>query len=201
MNFKQLQNEALAIELLVKYQPIIDDIITLSEGVGVMSEDDRLHWISSHALKRGSDYFFVEWEDAYIKGLEYVNYDVRNCRVQKIESTQEDDENNDGVNPIKGKEDIEKLIDGTPDFIITIDKEQFDSFETNFCTSIDSTTTIENITSALPEYSGGGINIYNSEIVTANICNPIMFDIEDGMIAIPDVFSSYVKYSKKKKQD
>ena len=281
MNFKQLQNEALAIELLVKYQPIIDDIITLSEGVGVMSEDDRLHWISSHALKRGSDYFFVEeyikgevdmgdnvlglqsdsmgrslqekyssndiiyactyheflqgnkpnsgaiifnnpplrlerkklpqneyeqrsvpYQAAYIKGLEYVNYDVRNCRVQKIESTQEDDVNDSGLKPIKGKEDIEKLIDGTPDFIITIDKEQFGSFETNFCTSIDSTTTIENITSALPEYSGGGINIYNSEIDTEDVCNPIMFEIEENvLIAVPDIFSSYIKDSKKKKQD
>ena len=282
MNITQLQNEVLAIDLLAKYQPIIDTIMTLSEGVGVMAEDDRLRWISSHSLKRQGDYFFVEeyikgevemgeyvlglerdsmgrallkthssndiiyactyheflkadspnngaivfnnpplvverkkekvneydsstesiqYDAAYIQGLEYVDFTIKNCRVQKIESTQEDDENNDGVTPMMGKKEIEKIIDGLPDFVITIDKEQFSIFRTRFCNGISDDTTIESITTYLPASSGTNFSIYASGVDTASICNPIMLVIEDDMIAVPDVFSTYVEESAKKKQD
>ena len=69
MDIRQLQNEVLAIDLLAKYEPIIEKIMTLTEGVDVMSRDARLNWIDSHALKyrrRTSswdsdiDLFFVE---------------------------------------------------------------------------------------------------------------------------------------------
>jgi len=69
MDIRQLQNEVLAIDLLAKYEPIIEKIMTLTQGVGVMSRDARLNWIDSHALKyrrrmsswdASIDLFFVE---------------------------------------------------------------------------------------------------------------------------------------------
>ena len=47
MDIRQLQNERLVMDLLAKYQPIIDTIMVLVEGIDVMTQDDRLRWIHS----------------------------------------------------------------------------------------------------------------------------------------------------------
>ena len=51
MDIRQLQDEILAIDLLAKYQPIIEAIMTLTEGIDVMSMDRRVRWIDAHSLK------------------------------------------------------------------------------------------------------------------------------------------------------
>ena len=51
MNIRQLQYEISAIELLSKYAPIIDAIMTMTENVGIMNEYDRKKWIENHALR------------------------------------------------------------------------------------------------------------------------------------------------------
>ena len=60
MDIRQLQDEILAIDLLAKYQPIIEAIMTLTEGIDVMSMDRRVRWIDAHSLKISNKLFFVD---------------------------------------------------------------------------------------------------------------------------------------------
>ena len=60
MDIRQLQDEILAIDLLAKYQPIIEAIMTLTEGIDVMSMDRRVRWIDAHSLKISDKLFFVD---------------------------------------------------------------------------------------------------------------------------------------------
>ena len=64
MNIRQLQYEISAIELLRKYAPIIDAIMTMTENVGIMSDYDRKRWIEFHALRlSGSEISYVVVEE------------------------------------------------------------------------------------------------------------------------------------------
>ena len=65
MDIRQVQNEIAAIDLQVKYEPIIDAIMTLTDGIDVMSMDARKNWISAHSLRIGQLLFFA---DIFIDG-------------------------------------------------------------------------------------------------------------------------------------
>jgi hypothetical protein len=291
MNIRQLQNEKLVNDLLAKYQPIIDTIMTLSEGIDVMSEDMRLRWIKSHTLKLDRSYFFVEEfingttdmgetvlgldadslgralskiysvndiiyactyfeflnnrnrgdkdyshdgsltiytygnppilkeerkmsveeigknnfeksddDFAIIGGVEYDEVSTTNCRVQFIASSRHDDENNKGIKPMIGAEPLKKIIKGNPDFILSLNKEEFLKIRTKFSKSIDpQLTSIQDILEKLSSTAGNVI--YQYALHETEVSNPIMLEIDSESIAVPDLFSLYVKKSDLKKQD
>lgn len=51
MNLNQIQKEISAIELMAKYQPIIETILTTTDGGVLLSASERRNWIRNHALK------------------------------------------------------------------------------------------------------------------------------------------------------
>jgi superfamily II DNA or RNA helicase len=73
MNIRQLQYEIRAIELMAKYQPIIDEIMTRTDGIKPMSAKDRRAWIERRTLhtwndKTGEALIFIEdWVNGTIK--------------------------------------------------------------------------------------------------------------------------------------
>ena len=76
MDIRQIQQEVAAVELLAKYQPILDTIMTTTEDGIVMSVNERKNWIESHVLEMqifgGRAKLFVE---SFINGTT----DMGNC--------------------------------------------------------------------------------------------------------------------------
>lgn len=270
MDIRQIQQEVAAVELLAKYQPIIETIMTTTEEGIVMSVDQRKNWIQGHVLEikgfgpRGK--LFVEsfingttdmgncfgldqsalgrfllkryssndiiyactyyaFQNAKNKRASYVftlgnppllkeerkEYDgmgqgfsgaqrhisngiatyskfVKNCRVQVIESTRERDDTNPPA-PIVPKGDLEKIIKGTPDFVVTLDKEKFQKLRFEY--AYESQATEEQILENLPTYEGGVI--HNASRDNELLATPILFEIDGESIAVPNFFISYIE--------
>ena len=272
MDIRQIQQEVAAVELLAKYQPIIETILTTTEEGIVMSVDQRKNWIQGHVLEiKGYGpraKLFVEsfingttdmgncfgldqsalgrfllkryssndiiyactyyaFQNAKNKRASYVftlgnppllkeerkEYDgmgqgfglagaqwhinngiatyskfVKNCRVQVIESTRERDDTNPPA-PIVPKRDLEKIIKGTPDFVVTLDKEKFQKLRFEY--AYESQATEEQILENLPTYEGGVIK--NAPRETELLATPILFEIDGESIAVPNFFISYIE--------
>jgi len=142
-------------------------------------------------------------EKAVIGGLSYQDIQATNCRVQIIKKLNADDENDMNLKPIMGKEDIEEIIRmKTPDFVLTLDTEEFSTLRTQFSRAIsqkDGNGGIDEILERMPSMSGEQFSDYTFD--TAHECSPIKFQIDEKTIPVPDLFSYYVKESGKKRQD